>query len=86
MAEESPITSPNTQRPATPAAARASTAPATKRSFIVRHPTIKNGEVMGIELKDGTGRTEDSIRAHASQEAGCEVLDAATNKPAWPEE
>jgi hypothetical protein len=59
-------------------------APAAKRRFRIKHPTIVNGHIAGIVIKDGAGETDDAIKAHASQEYGCEVTDAATGKPAWP--
>jgi hypothetical protein len=69
-------------------AKQTTTPPAEKaaRRFTVKHPTIINGHCCGVLIKDSVGETADAIKAHAAQEFGCEVLDAATGKAAWPKE
>ena|SRR5690348_3691250 len=97
MAETNPISTP----PAAIAGA-ASAAAATekkKRTFKIvlpEPPKPAPGEPpaqrysglhpIGLHFRDGVATTDDAIKAHSCQEYGWDVLDAETNKPAWPKE
>lgn len=70
MAKKTPTDAPPIEQPAA-------------RSFIVNHPKLAAGELLGLKFVDHVCETADAINAHASQEHGCTVTDKATGQPAW---